>query len=600
MKEIHILTKETIAKIAAGEVVERPASVVKELIENSIDAKSTNITVNIKDSGKSLIEIIDNGKGMHREDAEIALEQHTTSKIESDKDLENIITLGFRGEALSSISAVSEIEIETSREDEGTKVTNEGNSIKILNISRPQGTTIKVKNLFRDVPARRKFLRTDSTEFKHISDIFIQHALANPNIHFKLSHNNREIFNLPSTPDLKVRLYDIWGKKHTNVSEIYFDGPKLKIEGLIGHPEIARKDRNMQFLFLNSRPIKSDLISKAVQDAYHSTLHEGRYPIYFINLLLDPKEVDVNVHPRKQEVKFTDTRSLFSNVKHAVEKALEKQLQKGVEHHFDKESPTYTPKVKERQASYRTQPKSQSLTSEISNYRPKVSPNHIQASMSFSKQLISEEDIPIKNTGEGNNNREAFLNDFNAIQFFDTYILIQRDNKILFIDQHAADERIKYEEIMKKVKNSLKVDRQPLLITETVELSNASSDLVKENIENFSRIGLEIEPFGKDTFKIAAIPSILTNFNFKEFIDEIIEREITDFDAQEVLHKIVASMACHGSIRAGKKLNRSEIIKMISQLFKCEKPYSCPHGRPIIWDISREEIEKRFKRTGFC
>ena len=588
MSKIKILSPDVVAKIAAGEVVERPASVVKELVENSIDALSNQITVKINDSGLELIEVIDNGKGMSQDDARIAFTQHSTSKIFSADDLNAITTLGFRGEALSSIASVADIIMKTNQKKESSELTIL-NGKEEFTVSKAEkgsaGTIISVKELFKRIPARKKFLRSQATEFKQIADIFIKHALARPDIHFNLIHNGKEIYNLPKLQlnDIKTRIFDIWGKKIADkLIPVTFNGPEMQVAGAIGHPELTRRDKSMQFTFLNSRPVNSSLVSKAVEEAFHATKPIEFQPIFFLNLVISPQNIDVNVHPRKLEIKFNDTRSVFVNVKRAVEKALNDFLSTSVKRTFEFE---YKPKI--------TTYKDNTLKDRSTTYGKHLhsNTNVINKSLQFSAELFR----PVKSDGV-----PKTISDIKFAQFFNTFIIIEKSNELLFIDQHAADERIKYEKIMKNIKKKENIVIQHLLVPQTIELSHADFEIFKENTEVFRNIGLELEPFGKNTLKLSAIPKVLGDFDINSFIQEILERELTDFDQKEVLHTIVASMACHGSIRAGKKMHKEEIEAMIQQLFECEKPYSCPHGRPIIWEMSRYEVEKRFKRTGFC
>lgn len=583
--KINILPPEIVAQIAAGEVVERPASVVKELIENSIDAGSKAITINIKEAGKALIEVIDNGEGMSRKDALKAFVQHATSKISSLDDLEQVLTLGFRGEALASIAAVSEVELNTNNSQEATKITFVGNQlVPDLSIIE-QGTSITAKNLFDRVPARKKFLRSESTELKQITDIILKHAVFHPEIHFVFNHNGRTLYNLPTTNNLQTRIFDIWGKRISEkLHPISFDGPDLKITGYIGHPEIARKDRALQFIALNNRPITSDLISKAVEDAYQSAKPDKLKPVFFMNLMINPRKVDVNVHPRKMEVKFSNTQEIYISVKHASDRAIRSSLQDTVKHYLFEKQPE------------------QSLNEPKIDYIKKIFPKNIQTgpvykqtekniverSLNFSQALLE----PVTNT-------VAPIHEFRSFQVFSTFIILEKSDELLFLDQHAADERINYERLMKQVMKSA-VEKQHLLVPYTLELSNAKIELLQEHIDEFNKIGLEIEIFGRNMIKINTIPAILKELDFTKFIDEILERDLVEFSSDEVLHEVIASLACHGSIRAGRKMHETEIQHMLNQLFKCEKPYSCPHGRPIIWKMTKYEIEKKFKRTGFC
>ncbi|MBN1331659.1 DNA mismatch repair endonuclease MutL [Candidatus Dojkabacteria bacterium] len=585
MNKINKLSPQLVAKIAAGEVVERPASVVKELIENSLDAGSTSLELYIQKAGRALIELRDNGSGMSLEDAELAFEQHTTSKISNEEDLSKIITLGFRGEALSSISAVADILLETGNLKDSTlvEILNQRQQIRPGKIEK--GTTIKVQELFGRVPARKKFLRSDSTEFKHISDIFIRHALANLAVSFKLFADDKLVYNFPSTNSLETRIFDIWGGRYKDkLARITYDAPQIKITGLLSKPEEARRDRSAQFIFLNNRPISSNLITKAVEDAFHSTHPERRYPAFFIFLELDPESVDVNVHPRKLEVKFGNTNSVFSAVKHAVEHALSSSMKDTVKQQFSQQpNMNYSPqglhsRLSERRRSYR--PSS-----------PNNTPNFIQGSLNFSRALLESDENIKKDTLK--------FDSFKAAQFFNTYIVIEREEKLLFIDQHAADERINYEKIMKKINSDKALETQALLTPETIELTPAEFNSLKEKMPEFEKLGIILEPFGKNTVKLAEKPAILKNFDFAGFIEEVLCEELLEINNKKVLHLIVATLACHSSIRAGRKMHQEEVETMIKQLFACEKPYSCPHGRPIIWELSKNELEKNFKRTGF-
>lgn len=602
---ISILSPDIIAKIAAGEVVERPASVVKELIENSIDAESTQITIRIENAGINLIEVSDNGAGMSKEDAELAFKQHSTSKIQNLDDLYRISTLGFRGEALSSIAAVSDIKMLTSNKKDSTEIRIVQGTQKITGGSIEQGTIIQVKGLFSRIPARKKFLSSEATEFKHITDIFLKHAVAQPGISFKLIHNTKQIYNLPASQDLRTRVFDIWGK---NIAEktipVSFDSPGLKIQGLVGHPEIARRNRSMYYLFLNTRPITSNLIGKAVEDAFHATKPPEYKPVFFINIVINPAEIDVNVHPRKMEVKFNNSKLIYSNVKHVVRRALEQFLSNSMKQQFNQQSEKYIEQTENRRENQKDAIKF--MDSEPRQYKnTKFRKGLINKSLNFTEELlepINRIEQEQKDTRMGIQQKDEKLDinqSYKHQQFFNTYILIEKDNKLLFIDQHAADERINYEKIMKEIEKKTSLTQQQLLVPQTIELDPADYELFKENLNLFKKIGLEFEPFGRRILKLSSIPVIIREFDIEAFIKEILEQEIIELSEKEVLHKAVATLACHGSIRAGRKMHPQEIDKMISQLFKCKKPYSCPHGRPIIWELGKYEIEKQFKRTGF-
>lgn len=594
--KITRLKPEIIAKIAAGEVVERPASVIKELLENSIDAGSSEIAVIINNAGISLIEVRDNGVGMSKQDASLAFAQHSTSKIKNAEDLFKISTLGFRGEALSSIRAVSDVELETYQPGHYTKVmldTEDDQSVEYQKLpdSTTQGTTIKVSELFKHIPARKKFLRSVATEFKHISDIFIAHAIANPNIHFKLTHNGDQVYNLPKTDNLSTRIYDILGSKvASNLIQLNSSLPDMTLSGLVGHPSTARSDRKSQFLFINNRPIHSPLISKAVQDAYHSTIPEGKHPIFYLNIKINPAKADINIHPRKLEVKFENTGLLFSNVKRSVSKTIEKTLSQSLKQrlsNFDDRS--RGDNRLEDKGAKRKNLTTQKRSASLLDKRP--GKETIKRSLQFSQKLLEDYTNAQDNSFE-------LINKYQ--QFFNTYLVIEKDERLLFIDQHAADERIKYEQLQQDIFSNKNIETQRLLVPEIIKLTPANIELIKDNLKVFTQFGLDIDIFSKDSIKINAIPSIFQKLDIENFISEIIEKQNIQIDDEDAMHEIIASLACHGSIRAGRKMHHEEIEKMINQLFKCKKPYSCPHGRPVIWEISKGKIDKEFKRTGFC
>lgn len=588
--KIQLLPEDIIAKIAAGEVVERPASVVKELLENSIDAGADKITVRIKNAGLTQIEIQDNGEGMSKEEAILAFKQHSTSKIKSIEDLSSILTLGFRGEALSSIAAVSEVELETNNQTESTTLSIEKGTIKDKTGTIDKGTKIQINNLFNKIPARKKFLRSENTEFKNIQDVFIKHALARPSIQFNLVRDEKSLYKLPKTDNLKTRIFDLFKSKIAeHLIKINLDAPDIQITGFLGHPDIARNARSMQYLFLNSRPIQSNLITKAIEDSFHSAKPEIHYPVFFINISLDPQKVDVNVHPRKQEVKFDNTQHIYNSVKHACTGALESKLQEGVKQYFD------SPKTNKDFIGLKEKTENYGSKININRSNRKYDSNIIQKSLNFSKNLLSENSKePEEEIAEISD-----ISSLKYLQVFNTYLIIEREGRLLIIDQHAADERINYEKLQKRVELNKAIPVQPLLTPDTIELNPGDFAIIKDNLGIFKDFGLEIEPFGKNTLKLNSVPSILKNFKFEGFIEEILEEELIKLDKKKLLHRILATTACHGSIRAGRRMQKEEVEKMINDLFKCSKPYSCPHGRPIIWELTKRNIEKNFKRTGF-
>lgn len=591
MSKIIRLPQNLINKIAAGEVVERPASVIKELIENSIDAEASKITINIENAGKKLIEVIDNGTGMSKEDAEIAFEHHSTSKIKNLDDLENITTMGFRGEALSSIGAVSKVTLTTKNNKDVT-----GTQIKIQNEKTTtieeagigQGTDLKVEELFFNIPARLKFLKSDTTELKYIIQTFINLALSNSQIHFILSHNKKNLYNLPNVQNLKNRIFDLFGQNIAdNLISIIYDSPILKINGFVGHPSIAKVQRNHQYVFLNKRPIQDALIAKAVYDGFESTIPRDRFPVLFIFIKIDPKEVDVNVHPRKTQVKFRNTNQIYLAVKNAVKTSLFKQLQSNV----NKIPPfKQSYKIKESFVNGR-------LSDSKIDYKsyPKDKKDLVKQSLLFSAQLLS-----------GSNDNTSIVEKDTKIykqpyQIFNNYLLYEYGEKLWIIDQHAAAERVSYEKLSSQYKKE-NIEGQKLLIPQTIELKYHDSIVLKSNIDQLSKVGIYVEEFGSNIFKINEVPTLLSKSNLQKLIEDIIE-DMKSIDIKkesesltELTKRIIETMACHHSIRAGMKLEIQEIYNLVKDLIKCRNPYSCPHGRPVIWELTKYQIDKKFDR----
>jgi DNA mismatch repair protein MutL len=586
MSTIKLLSNDLINKIAAGEVVERPASALKELIENSIDALATEITVRLEESGLKKIDVIDNGIGMDKEDSILAFKQHATSKIKSEKDLSAIYTLGFRGEALASISSISDVTIHTFNGQDTPSFTY-NNSDKIISEpgqGRAKGTTVSINNIFNKVPARRKFLRSPNTEYKYILDTFIFIALSHKNISFKLIKDDKIIYDLKATNTLTTRISELFPSiKETQIIPINYDSPNIKISGFIGHPSISRQDNTQQFVFVNNRYIRDNVINKAIKDAYTSILLQHHQPIFFVFIEINPENIDVNIHPRKLEVKFDDTHLIFSAIKQSTQKA----LQMTIKDNFVSQTQSYTTIKSANQDSPKFTSNKEYNDFSFSQTRPTV-----KQSINFTQQLFNN----ILDTTDQQINTEQIT----PSQFFNTYIVFQKAESLLVVDQHAADERVNFEKILDRVNNNEVLESLDLLIPITTQLTKQEIDATRQYKSIIESYGFSIS-IEATKAKIERVPLLLkgnfTENTFKELLNDLLQSEGKESQALEK-HKeaIVATIACHSSIRAGQRLSTVEMTQLITNLYKCRLPYSCPHGRPIIWELNRYDIEKNFKR----
>lgn len=583
MSKIHILPQRIVNKIAAGEVIERPASVVKELLENAIDAGSRKIRVSIEKGGVKLIEVSDDGIGMSKEDAKLVLLQHATSKLSNDEDLVNISTLGFRGEALASIAAVSDITIHTlANKSRPTLISNTKNKISIRSgEGRSHGTTVKVSNIFGNIPARRKFLRSEQTETKYISEIFINLTLAHPEIGFEFYKNGRKLFDLPASNTLSERISQIFPQETTaNLIEIKSEQPGISIGGLIGHPQIARSDNSVQLILLNKRPIKDPLISKAVRNGFETSLFKGQYPIFFLDLVMDPRLFDVNVHPRKLEVRFLEPGHVFSFVRNTINRTLEKHLHKEL-----------TSRFSENQVNIQHVP-------QFSRIKPGTSRETRTEHESMPRFNFQMGAMGISETQNSDTNFGPDMSEYVYKQIFETYIVFEKEGKLFVIDQHAADERVNFEKIQKRTQG---IESEDLLVPEKLDLTPKEYDLCLEYDSELGELGFKIDNLSKKSLQLTTIPAILRTKKPVRTLKLILsELESTAGDSKaswkKASDKIIATLACHASIRAGRGLSQSEMRQLVSNLFECDLPYSCPHGRPIVWELSKYEIERKFKR----
>ena len=587
-------------KIAAGEVIERPANIVKELVENSIDAGANEVKVIVKDAGKSLIQVIDNGSGITPNELEIAFQRHTSSKIRTIEDLNHLLTLGFRGEALASISAISEVVI-TSRVQEnekGRKLTlKAGQVVDDRALSSPVGTNIIVKNLFYNTPARKKFLKKDSTELGHITDIIQRYALAYPEKHFVYLHNDLTILNCPLSNDLKTTVFHIYGKKIAmNLHDLNFEEEGLKLHGLLGNSSIAKKNRSHSSFYINQRYIISDLLYRAVQDAYKGILMIGMFPLFILDLEVDPTNVDFNVHPKKLEVRFEDEEFIYNKIFNIVRNFVESEFMKKEMSESSTNLSDFikTPIKSNIQGNIVENVK---YENETKNWvQLKISDNIGEESDS-NESLIREKRIKatnfpnlrlISNTGQLSNKIYVILEGIN----------LNGEEGMYILDQHAASERIT-KEYFEKLFNSTKKFRQKLITPLTIEVSPSEKYFLLSEIEQIKKLGFLFEHFGGNSFILREIPIIIKKVPEIKIINEIIS-DITeigkDKSFSEVKEQIINYLACHKSIRGGDNLNLQEIRKLLMDLSKMNDPYHCAHGRPTLKFISFKELDKLFKR----
>ena len=613
MSKIKILPEILSNKIAAGEVVERPASVVKELVENALDADSTRIIIEVENGGRSLIRVSDNGSGMNRDDALLATERYATSKIYKNEDLFAIHTLGFRGEALPSIAAVSKFCLITRDQTSqaGTEIVVEGGIIKkVSQVGTPLGTMITVRQLFFNVPARRKFLKTVNTEMGHIADTVSSMALGRPDIQFRLIHNGKVIKNWSATADDVDRIVDVLGKDiQNNLKKIEFTSDFLTVQGWISSPRITRSTSRGIYLYVNQRVVRNRVIQHALFQGYGSRLMKGQFPVAVIFIHVPSDQLDVNVHPTKNEVKFARQKKIHDSVAGVVAERLRLTDQPEWAAPKVRESRSSTKhSVISEQASdfgiFDKQPLSQYPASRTQH--PASSIQHPVSSIQHSVSSTQEPESPWKQdlrftptSGQTELWAKKRFGDLKVIgQFHDTYILCESADRIVLIDQHAAHERIIFEQLKNRSQASKK-SAQKLLIPETIDLGYREAKILEELLPDLNELGLEIEPFGGNTFVVKSVPSLLENKEVKPLIIEIVEKMAqTGFapGLEKAIDQCLILMACHGAIRANQKLSDEQIKGLLDQLDQCNQPSNCPHGRPtwISWSI--KDLEKSFKR----
>lgn len=576
MSKIQVLSEQVINKIAAGEVIERPASVVKELLENALDAKATRIIVEVENAGKDLIRIIDNGEGMDEQDARRCIARHATSKIVSENDLQAIFTLGFRGEALASIAAVSQLTIITNQKErvEGFTLTVEGGIITSSGIAAAEsGTIIAVKNLFFNTPARKKFLKENAVELRHIIEVVTRYALIHPAITVRLLHNGYQLLHAPTVSDLRSNISSIYGLDLAKaLLEVNYSAPGISIFGYIASPYHARNDKSQQAFFVNNRSIRSEDISQALYDAYHSLLFVGKHPVAVLNLTIDPQRIDVNVHPHKMEIKFEQKEQIYGAVYQAIRQTLERnQLLPTVPVDVQVPLPPTTSPQK-----YTFEPSKQTVLSAEATDRPLPVVNNQQPLVIAGNEKFPE----MKLLG----------------QVHKTFFIAETHGGAFFIDQHAVHERVLYEQFMEQLMNS-HVEVQNLLQGELLECTPHEMSLINEQSNFLHTMGFTIQPFGDRTIQLTTVPSLLGRTQPTEALYEVLGvLQQQKKKTEEVQEEIITRMACRAAVMAGDTLTLGEMEQHLKELAQKKLPYTCPHGRPTMFKVTVDELEKKFRR----
>ena len=657
MSRIQVLDQITIDKIAAGEVIERPSSIVKELVENAIDAGATAVTVEIKEGGISLIRITDNGCGIPKEEVPLAFLRHSTSKIRSVEDLTHVGSLGFRGEALSSIAAIAQVELLTKERDSllGTCYQIEGGvEKKSEEAGTKDGTTFLVRNIFYNTPARRKFLKTAMTEAGHVNELMIRLALSHPEVSFEFINNGQTKLHTSGNGKLKDAIYQLFGREIAmNLEEVSAEIPGMKVTGYIGKPIISRGNRNYENYFINGRYVKSNIIAKAIEDGYKEFMMQHKYPFTVLHFTMNGEDLDVNVHPTKMELRFSNQQKVYNFVYEAVREAFHKKelipqvelpeakvpeikvpvakpadvippktqpVPKTVIQPISKEAPQtkcipqkeeqnldyFMKKMKERVASYHNQ-HSQAEVKKIDQvHREKEQVDRIREAVTYNKPqpVVQTEAKPVQKVEQLNLFEEKLLEKESVKrhhiigQLFETYWLIEFDDQLYIIDQHAAHERVLYEKTLKGMKTrefTSQYVSPPIILN----LSMQEETLLKAHMDTFASIGFEIESFGGSSYAVRAVPDNLFSIAKKELLIEMLDNlsdGISSCNAPDLIAEKVASMSCKAAVKGNARLSAKEVEVLISELLELDNPYHCPHGRPTIISMTKRELEKKFKR----
>lgn len=628
MTVIYVLPPEVATKIAAGEVVERPASVVKELLDNAIDAGADRIVVELENGGQDLIRVIDNGCGMSREDARLAVERHATSKIRTAEDLDAIVTFGFRGEALASIAAVSKFELITRRTEdlEGTRLFMEGTVEPALEpIGCPTGTTVTASDLYFNTPARRKFLKTPSTELAHSADMFNRAALPHQDIHFTLRHNGRTIQEYPRVKSREERLYaflgkDVWESIRKVSDETVrgaSDEAEIQIEGFVSLPTESRNRADQLLFFVNDRYVQNRMMMAAVMEAYRRLIHPGRYPVVALFLYVDPATIDINVHPKKQEIKFADEQKVWRLIHATIRESLSRLEQDGarvtivqperVDAPLLPIRPVHPPVLQNSSRPEPALPPAPGLRKDEAETIHRAMDRFFEktglASESSCESPASDEPIkqPITEPEPAPALFERADKPIPLAQVLHTYLICEQDNQMVLIDQHAAAERIRYEQLKRQIENGAP-RQQALLFPITIEVPPGEAPLLEEHLPLLKTFGFDLEPFGQNTFSVSAIPALFQSEDCEQLVKDLI-KEFSESGAsrslEQIRERVLITLACHHSIRAGQRLSPESMQDLIDQLFKSPNPHTCPHGRPTMITLKEADLERMFKRSGF-
>lgn len=587
MNKIKVMDTILSNKIAAGEVVERCSSVVKELVENAIDAKSTVIKIELIESGTKSIKVTDNGIGMEKEDAVICFERHATSKLLDEEDLYRIETLGFRGEALPSIASVSKVDLKTSTGNVGTNVKIEGGKIISVESSEARkGTIIEIKDLFYNTPARLKHMKSLYTELASITDYINKLALSYPEVQFILKNNNNILLNTDGSGNKLKTFSAVFGMNTTRkMVKIEGENDDYYVNGYISLPEVQRSSRNHMIIIVNGRIVRNAELNRTINDAYHGYKPDNRYPIVMINITVDPSLIDVNIHPTKMDIKFSKFEDLNELINNLIKNALKPK--------------TLIPEVKEIEENLEVEDfniEEITINNDFIVKEPEIKYEELTL------DLTREESTVLKDNKKDEEIIAKRLPELYPLAAaFNTYIICQNEKGLYLLDQHAAKERINYEIVLKKL-NDNNEKKVQLLFPITIELTSSENIILKENLELLKDMKFDIEEFGINSIIVKAHPAWLTRFNeekaIRKIIDLVIEKE-KNFDLSKFQDHVAATMACKMSIKAGDKITIEEMESLINDLRKCDNPFNCPHGRPTIIFYSINDLEKLFKRSGF-